>query len=139
MRGKSDLLSHGEKLRIVEALETIRKQVSWKPSKNVEHLNKRKRMRHLATSASMQDYDRIILDIVKDIRNVIYLYEFRGVHYYAVRGYFADREWLILFGAGGLMETAFPPQDMDEYLERRGFVLLGRIEEVLGWTQEAGI
>ncbi len=37
---------------------------------------------------------------------------------------------------GGLMETAFPPEDMDDYIERRGFVLLGRIDEVLKWAEE---
>ncbi len=36
-------------------------------------------------------------------------------------------------GGGGLMETAFPPVDMDDYIERRGFILLERIEEVLEW------
>ena len=35
------------------------------------------------------------------------------------------------------METAFPPRDIDDYLDRRGFVLLDIIEEVLKWTQEA--
>ena len=35
------------------------------------------------------------------------------------------------------METAFPPENMDEYLATRGFVLLGRVEEVLRWTKEA--
>ena len=47
-----------------------------------------------------------------------------------------NREWLVIFGGGGLMETAFPPEDMDDYIERRGFVLLGRIDEVLKWAEE---
>ena len=42
-----------------------------------------------------------------------------------------------LFGAGGLMETAFPPENIDDYLARRGFIFLGYIEEVLKWTKEA--
>ena len=69
----------------------------------------------------------------------MYLYDFGGTHYYAVRGFWDDdeHEWLVLFGTGGLMETAFPPENMDDYLARRGFVLLGRIEEVLKWTKEA--
>jgi hypothetical protein len=32
------------------------------------------------------------------------------------------------------METAFPPEEVDEYLERRGFILLAGVEEVLKWT-----
>ena len=45
------------------------------------------------------------------------------------------KEWLVIFGAGGVMETAFPPGNIDDYLEHRGFVPLGRIEEVLKWTK----
>ena len=40
------------------------------------------------------------------------------------------------FGAGGLMETAFPPENIDDYLVRRGFIFLGYIEEVLKWTKK---
>ena len=58
---------------------------------------------------------------------------YRYLPHYAVRGIAHDREWLVIYGGGGLMETAFPPVDMDDYLERRGFVLFGRIGEVLGW------
>jgi hypothetical protein len=41
--------------------------------------------------------------------------------------------WLVIFGSNGLMETAFPPVDLEDYLERRGFILLGKVEEVLRW------
>jgi len=61
----------------------------------------------------------------------------RPIYFYAVRGFKADNEWLVIFGQGGDMETAFPPENMDEYLATRGFVLLGRVEEVLKWTKEA--
>ncbi len=74
---------------------------------------------------------------MRNIQNIVYLYEFRETHYYAARGFAATNEWLVIFGRGRVMETAFPPENMDEYLERRGFVLLGRVEEVLQWTKEA--
>lgn len=48
-----------------------------------------------------------------------------------------DVEWLVIFGSGGVMETAFPPRDIDDYLYRRGFVRVGIIEEVLKWTRKA--
>lgn len=32
------------------------------------------------------------------------------------------------------METAFPPEDMDDYLGKRGFILIGTIKDVLEWT-----
>ena len=134
---KGEILSHDEKLKVVEALQAIRKGVSWKPGKDRVHLKKRQRMKHLWPSASILDYEQIILEIVRDGKNVVYLYEFGDTHYYAVRGFSQTKEWLILFDAGGVMETAFPPEDMDEYLERRGFILLGHIEEIFKWTREA--
>jgi len=69
-------------------------------------------------------------------QNPVYLYEFSGDHYYVARGETHNREWLVIFGESGLMETAFPPEDIDDYIERRGFVLLGRIDEVLKWAEE---
>ena len=52
-----------------------------------------------------------------------------------MRGLSHNREWLVIFGKGGIMETAFPPEDADDYAERRGFVLLGPVEEVLMWAE----
>jgi len=134
---KGEILSHYEKLEVVEALQAIQKRVSWKSGKGQVHLEKRQRMGHLLPTASISDYEQVIFDIVRDGNNVVYLYEFEDAYYYAVRGFSEAREWLVVFGAGGVMETAFPPEDMDGYLERRGFVLLGHIEEILTWTKEA--
>jgi len=94
-------------------------------------------MQHIPFSASLSDYEKMIADIVKNDRNMVYLYDFEGIHYYGVRGFVGNAEWLVIFGAGGVMETAFPPMDIDDYLYRRGFVWVGMIEEVLKWTREA--
>ena len=94
-------------------------------------------MRHLAESATIADYEQLIYDIVNDGRSVVYLYVFRGRHYYAVRGFSKENdEWLVIFGQNGIIETAFPPESPDNYLEHRGFVHLARTVEVLGWTKE---
>jgi hypothetical protein len=74
------------------------------------------------------------LGLVREPQNAVYLYEFGNDRYYAVRGTSGDREWLVIFGPDGLMETAFPPEEVDECLERRGFILLAGVEEVLKWT-----
>lgn len=132
-----EILPIDERLRLVDALREIRRSICWKPGKGLKHLEKRKKMKHLSPSASMSDYEKVICDVVRNERNILYLYDFSGIHYYAVRGFAHDNEWLILFGAGGVMETAFPPELIDDYLERRGFVFLGHIEEVLKWTREA--
>ena len=128
-----DILSFDDLARLVDAIRKLQKKINWKTGKDIIHLNKRQQMGHLSLSASMLEYEKIIFEIIKDERNAFYLYEVKGLLYYAVQGIAQDQEWLIIFGEGGLMETAFPPVDMDGYLERRGFILLGRIEEVLEW------
>jgi len=45
-----------------------------------------------------------------------------------------ESEWLVIYGPKGVMETAFPPEDIDEYLNKRGFIFIGQIKEVLQWT-----
>jgi len=119
----------------LDALHCIRRKVQWKPEKGIIHLNKRQKMKHLPPAASLLDYEKMISDLVKNGQNIVYLYEFTGIHYYTVRGFVHSREWLVIFGTGGVMETAFPPENIDDYLEKRGFVILGPIEEVLKWTR----
>lgn len=127
-------LSAVEYARLQFALRKAREKVRWKPGKGAAHLKKRQRMKHLHASSSLSDYEHVILDIVKDSNNCLYLYDSKGIHYYAVRGYTDKREWLVIFGNSGIMETAFPPENMDEYLRGRGFLFIGRIDEVLRWS-----
>ena len=115
-----NVLSEEDRATFVDALKTICNKVCWKPGKDIAHLKKRRRMKHL--SGTLADYEQVIYDIVKNVQNIVYLYDFMGTHYYAVRGF---------------AETAFPPQNIDEYLERRGFIFLGRVEEILQWTKKA--
>jgi len=124
-----------ERAKLLNSLHCIRKTVQWKPGKDILHLKKRQRMNHLPLSASLLDYHKVISALIENELNIIYLYEFRGIYYYAVRGFIHEKEWLVIFGANGVMETAFPPENIDHYLERRGFVPLGRTKEVLKWTE----
>jgi len=130
---REKILLPAELEKLLDALKALRGKVKWKPGKDISHLEKRRRMGHLAPHVTLTEYEKIILKLVNNGENVVYLYEIREEHYYAVRGEIHDQLWLVVFGAKGLMETAFPPVNMDDYLERRGFVLLGRIEEVMQW------
>ena len=127
------LFSVQEKEDLVGSVQSIRQKILWKKGKKHAHLIKRRKMGHISTTASLDDYEMIISQLVHG-NNVLYLYEFGEKHFYAVRGFFESKEWLVIFGSGGLMETAFPPDDMDDYLYRRGFVLIGPLEEILTWT-----
>ncbi len=133
---KIEILSLDELIGFVEALRKIQQKVRWKPGKDLIHLNKRRALKHLPESASVSAYEEIICKVVRNGRSIMYLYDFRGTHYYAARGVVDDNDWLVLFGAGGLMETAFPPENIDDYLAHRGFIFLGYIEEVLKWIKE---
>ena len=104
--------------KLLDALKGLRKEVQWKPGKDISHLEKRRRMGHLAPHVTLTEYEKIISKLVNNGQNVVYLYEIRGEHYYAVRGEIHERLWLGVFGSKGLMETAFPPVNMDDYLER---------------------
>jgi len=132
---RKKILSSTELERLIDALKGLREKVQWKPGKDIAHLNKRRRMGHLAQDATLAEYVNIVAELVHNGQSVVYLYEVREKHYYAVSGFIHDRIWLVIFGTKGLMETAFPPMDIEDYAERRGFVLLGQIEEVMQWTE----
>jgi hypothetical protein len=132
---RKKILSPAELERLIDALKRLREKVRWKPGKDIAHLNKRLRMGHLAPHATLEEYIGIISELVHNGQNIVYLYEVGENHDYAVSGFIHDRIWLVIFGSQGLMETAFPPVDMEDYAERRGFVLLGQIEEVMRWKE----
>lgn len=133
---KHSMLSNNELKDLLETLEPLRNNVQSKEGKDVSHLNKRIKLEHLPSSASLSDYEMLIFDLVRNGENVLYSYEYTNNMYYGVRGFAKGQvnEWLVIFGVGGILETAFPPKNIDEYLENRGFVLFGRIKEVLKWT-----
>ena len=129
------MLTGKERAEAAIALLAIRERIRWKPGKGLQHLEKRKRLGHLPAPYSLDDYNETISEIVRDEQNLVYLYEFAGEHYHAVRGTFKGREWLVIFSRGGVMETAFPPEDMEHYLTRRDFAIIGRVKEVLKWSE----
>lgn len=117
------------------ALAAVRKEVRWKPGKDVRHLEKRKALGHLPQGSSLKDYNSLIGELTGKEENLVYLYEFSGTRYYAVRGELRGAEWLVILDRDGLIETAFPPDDIESYLEKRGFHPLGKIGEVLRWEK----
>ena len=68
---RGEILSRNDKIRLSEALHKIQKRIRWKPGKDLVHLKKRQKMKHLSISASIQDYEKLILDIVLNDRNVV--------------------------------------------------------------------
>lgn len=79
----------------------------------------------------METYNQIIQDLVHTPGSLTYYYPVGGHHYYAVRGKIDKRDWLVIFDAQGVLETAFPPTNMERYLDSHGFEYVGTVEEVL--------
>jgi len=73
----------------------------------------------------------LIQALVQEAEHQVYLYRFASERYYAVRGMVGRTEWLVISTKEGVVETAFPPDAMDDYLSKRGFVLMSTIREVL--------
>lgn len=112
-------------------LKALRQRIQWKPGKAASHLEKRKVMGHLPQESSVEDYNGVIRDLVSDAEHAVYVYRFGSERYYAIKGPVSGMEWLVIATRDGVVETAFPPDRVDEYLHKRGFVLIGTINEVL--------
>lgn len=79
----------------------------------------------------METYDAVIRGLVHAARSLVYRYPVEGRNYYAVRGRALERDWLVIFDKYGILETAFPPNDIDGYVHTQGFEYIGTVEELL--------
>lgn len=113
------------------ALRILGQCVLWKPGKATVHLEKKKAMDHLPAESLLEEYNGLIQTLAQEGKHQVYLYRFGSERYYAVRGSAQGAEWLVIATKEGVVETAFPPDAMDNYLNRRGFVFIGTIQEVL--------
>ena len=87
-------------------------------------------MGHLPAIASIESYNALIHALASGPGKV-YWYQFQGADYFAVQGTVHGKTWLLIFAPSGLIETAFPPDDINRYLEARGFQYLATIAEIL--------
>lgn len=118
-------------LEVVIALQQLRAQLRWKADRDLVHLRKRQRRGHLTADATMDTYNELIQSLVQTPTSLVYRYPVAGRNYDAVRGPMFEREWLVIFDRDGTLETAFPPNAMDRYVQIHGFEYLGTIGEVL--------
>ncbi len=118
-------------VEVAEALRQVRAQRQWKPGRDIAHLHKRQRKGHLPVGASMETYNQMIRDLLYAPNSLAYRYPVGEHSYYAVRGKVEEREWLVIFDAQGVLETAFPPNDIEGYLNRQGFEYVGTVGEIL--------
>ena len=117
--------------RAAKALLALRSRVRWKPGKDLQHLEKRKLLGHLPPAATIEQYDDLIAGVARDGNAFVYDYLFGVKEYFAVAGVVDGVDWLVIFAPDGLMETAFPPDDLDWYLADQRMVTVGRVRNIL--------
>ncbi len=119
------------RLAVAEAIRKVRIKVQWKLGKDAIHVQKRQAMGHLPVGASLTDYNALIQSAVYDVNGQVFIYRLSEQPYVAVRSNVPGCPWLIIFGLTGIMETAFPPNDIDDYLAQPGFTEIGTVQELL--------
>ena len=92
---------------------------------------KRKARRQLPWSATLDDYEHIIKAIVHDPQARVFVYWHEQRPYPTVVSMIGDHQWLVMFDADGILETAFALERSERYLDRPAFELLGTLEEIL--------
>ncbi|MBN2393433.1 MAG: hypothetical protein JXR84_22060 [Anaerolineae bacterium] len=119
-----------ENPQILDAIKTVRSKIRWKPGSALRHLQKRKLRGHLATTATLVDYEAAILAVLYDKSARVYHYWYNQVAYVTVVGSVDNHEWLIMFAYDGLLESAFVIERPEQYLRKPGFEYLGLLGEV---------
>jgi hypothetical protein len=61
----------------------------------------------------------------------VYAYVYEQVIYPTLTAIVGDRLWLVMMRMDGILETSFPPDDPEKYLNNNYFIYLGVMEELL--------
>lgn len=86
---------------------------------------------NLPVGTTLDEYTRIISEILRQPDSAVYHYPFNGDDYWGVVGKVDEISWLIILSATGMMETAFPLKDLLNYLQRRNFIYLSKMNEMI--------
>jgi hypothetical protein len=78
-------------------------------------------------------YAEVILGILSHPDALVYVYWYGDKEYPTIVAPYRERMWLVMFNLDGTMETAFPPDQPEVYLEGDPkFILMGSVKEILG-------
>jgi len=117
--------------RVASTIRQIQSSIRWKPGKAVQHLKRRIDLGHLPPGATVHEYQSIIFAILGDPLADVFVYSWGDTLYPTVVSEYDGRRWLVMFSLSGVMETAFPPDDPEEYLSDPRFRRLGALRELL--------
>ncbi len=124
-------LPQAQQDKVVAAIRQAQKTIEWKPGKGKVHLETRKRYGHLAQDTSQADYHAIISTIISSEQAQLYIYTWRKALYPTIVAKHDGTIWLVMVSISGILETAFPPTDPDEYLADSRFLDGGMLMEWL--------
>ncbi|NES97310.1 MAG: hypothetical protein F6K32_19225 [Desertifilum sp. SIO1I2] len=124
------ILDEATKIAIIQAIEGIRKQVTWKPQKSIPHLQKRINLGHLPQEATLAQYNAIITAIVTSRDAKVYIYMHETIIYPTLVAIIENKVWLVMIGLDGVLETAFPPDNPERYLSQPQFFYWGSVQEL---------
>lgn len=121
------------KEQIMNLLESIcENDPKWKLGSDLKHLERRKRRKHIPNDFTIRYYNNLIMNILKDKENDIYIYflEHFDQNYFV----FGDGQWVVIVGENGIIETAMATKDERNYKnylsEGKGYKYIGKIKEV---------
>jgi len=117
---------------VVEAITAVRLELRWKAGKAQQHLIKRIERAHLSPETTLRQYEAIIRSVLLDPTAQVFVFQFGQTFYPTVVAEYANKAWLVMFGLNGILETAFPPDDVEDYVYNDpSYIRIGLIDEVL--------
>ncbi len=124
-------LSAEQHAQVVSAIQQVQQQIRWKSGKDLEHLQTRKRHGHLDQNATLAEYQAIIASVVSSEQAQLYVYRWRNELYPTLATEYEYKTWLVMLSISGILETAFPPTNPEEYLADQRFLYYGLLSELL--------
>jgi roadblock/LC7 domain-containing protein len=79
----------------------------------------------------MQDRYCSAIGSTIDRKANVYAYVYDRVIYPTLTAIVAGKLWLVMMRMDGVMETSFPPDNPEKYLNNNYFICLGILEELL--------
>jgi len=116
--------------QILKAIEAVRKDIHWKANSAERHLQKRKLRDHLPETATLEDYERIILTVLQNESAQVFRYWYNHIPYVTIVATVQSKSWLVMFSYDGVMESAFVVERPKYYLSKPGFEQIGLLGEV---------
>jgi len=114
------------------AVKQARNQIRWKSDKDAIHLAKRIALGHLPPTATLTDYEKIINAVLNSNRSKVYLFYYQSKSPYpTLTTKIENSDWVVIINLDGIMETAFPPEDLAGYLSDPAYRYVSSLEELL--------